>query len=413
MKFNTSLLHGDFNNDNGSNTVNSTLTPIYQSTAFSYKSADQLERVFKGNEPGFLYSRIGNPTTEALERKIAGLEGAIAAVSCASGMSAVSLAILNIVANGDEIVSGSGIFGGTFSLFQNLKQFGIVTRFPKDNDISSFEKCINKKTKVVYVETIGNPKLDVPDIKELSKLAHSHNIPLIVDNTVTTPYIFKPIDFGADIVIHSTSKYINGNGSAIGGIIADSGKFKWDFEKFGMLREFEKFGPFVYTARLKHGFYKDIGPCMSPFNAFLNTIGLETLGLRMERLCSNALKLAESLSQNKKITYVNYPGLRNNPYYDIAEKQFDGKYGAMLTIRTGSKENAYTLIDNLKYAYNLSNIGDTKTLVIHPASTIYADAPEKVRENAGVYDDLIRICVGIEDIDDLTKDFNNASEKLN
>lgn len=324
----------------------------------------------------------------------------------------MALSVLNIAGAGDEIVSGSGIFGGTHSLFNSLKQFGIMTRFAKDSGIHSFEECLSEKTKCVYVETLGNPKLDVADLSALSSLAHERGIPLIVDNTATTPYLIKPFEFGADIVVHSTSKFINGNGTAVGGVIVDCGNFKWDFDKYGVLKQFAKFGPFAYLAKLRNGFYKDMGPCMAPFTAFLNNIGLETLGLRMERLCSNSLELARFLYQSGKVKDVNYPGLKKSPYHDLARKQFGDKYGAILTIRLGSKGNAFKLIDNLKYAMNVSNIGDNKTLVIHPASTIFNNLSSQERESAGVYDDLVRISVGIEDIEDIIEDFDQALDKL-
>lgn len=406
MEFNTKLIHGSTNADD----MGSTLTPIYQSTAFSHKTAEELESIFKGTDFGFIYTRINNPTVESFERRIKDLEGGIGAIACASGMSAITLAIMNIAGNGDEIISGSGIFGGTYSLFENLKDYGIMPRYAKDSNISSFEECINEKTKLIFVETIGNPKLDVVDIKQLAELAHHHKIPLIVDNTVTTPYLIRPIKLGADIVIHSTSKYINGSGNSIGGIIVDSGRFKWDLKKYPSLKEFSKFGPFIYLAKLRKGIFKDFGACISPFNAYLNTIGIDTLGLRMDRICDNANELAKKLNENSKVVSVNYPGLEDNPNNNISKDQFNNKHGGILTIRVGSKENAFKVINNLKYALNIANIGDVRTLVIHPASTIYATNTIEEKENMGVYEDLIRISVGIEDSIDLIKDFENALE---
>ena len=333
-------------------------------------------------------------------------------MACASGMAVVSLAVMNILRSGDEIVSGRGIFGGTFSLFKSLEEFGVLTKYASDNQIESFERCINDKTRLIFIETLGNPKLDVPDIQELSILAHKHCIPLIVDNTVTTPYLVRPIEFGADIVVHSTSKYINGSGSSIGGIIVDSGKFKWGFDKYPGLKEFKKFGIFSYLAKLRKGLFKDFGACISPFNVYLNSIGLETLGLRMDRLCINADKLAHSLAANSKVKTVNYPGLKDNPYHELAKRQFNNKYGAILTIRVGSKENAFRVINSLTYAANLANIGDVRTLVIHPASTIYATNTIEEKERMGAYEDLIRISVGLEDIEDLLADFDLALEQI-
>lgn len=409
MRFNTMLLHGNFGPDEK---TGATTTPIYQSTSFCHKTAEELEDIFKGNKFGFIYTRINNPTVEAFERRIAFLEKGAGAVACASGMAAVTLAVMNIVKSGDEIVSGSGIFGGTYSLFKNLEEFGITARYAKDTSISGFEECINGKTRLIFIETVGNPKMDVPDIRRLSELAHKNGIPLIVDNTVTTPYLIKPIEWGADIVIHSTSKYINGSGNSIGGIIVDSGRFKWDSKRFHSLEEYVKYGAFTYLAKLRKGIFKDFGACISPFNAYLNSIGLETLGLRMDRLCDNAYKLALSLKQDGKVLCVNYPGLEDNEYHQIAREQFKGKYGAILTIRVGSKENAFKVINNLKYASNLANIGDARTLVIHPASTIYAVNTLDEKEMAGVYEDLVRICVGLEDVEDLIEDFQQALGRI-
>ncbi len=408
MRFNTKLLHLNYGPDEK---TGASLTPIYQSTSFSH-SAEELENIFKGSEYGFTYTRINNPTIEAFERRIASLESGIGAVACSSGMAAITLAILNILKTGDEILSSSGIFGGTYELFKDFENFGITVKFAKDNSIDAFKESITNNTKLIYIETIGNPKLDVPDIKSLSVLAHENKIPLIVDNTVTTPYLIRPIEMGADIVIHSTSKFINGHGNSIGGIIVDSGKFNWDFNKFSMLKKFEKYGQFAYLAKLRKGLFRNIGACMSPFNAYLNNLGLETLGIRMERLCQNAYELAVFLKEFDKVQSVNYPGLKESPFHDIAKRQFGDKFGAILTIRVGSKEKAYKMINSLKYATNITNIGDTRTLIIHPSSTILAESSDEEKEFMEVFDDLIRICVGLEDIEDLKEDFKQAIDRL-
>ncbi len=405
MRFNTALLHGNFTPDGKTGATN---IPIYQSSSFKHGTAEELENIFNGREPGFIYTRINNPTIEAFEKRIAYLEGGAGAAACASGMAAVTLALLNILRSGEEIVSGSGIFGGTYSLFKGLEDFGITARYPGDSSVESFEECINEKTKAVFVETIGNPKLDVYDIKGLSDLAHRYGIPLIVDNTATTPYLVKPLSLGADVVIHSTSKYINGSGNSIGGMIIDGGKLKWDFDKYPALKPYKQFGSFIYLAKLRKTLFKDFGACMSPFNAYLSSLGLETLALRMDRLCGNAFRLAKSLQSNPKVASVNYPGLPESEYHALANRQFGGKYGAILTIRAGSKGNAFKVINSLKYATNLANIGDVRTLVIHPASTIYANNTIDEREKMGVYEDLIRISVGLEDIEDLEEDFAQA-----
>ena len=405
MNFNTALLHGNFAADKKSG---ATTTPIYQSTAFRHDTAEELENIFRGNEPGFVYTRLNNPTIESFEKRMAYLEKGVGAVACASGMAAITLAVLNILQHGDEILSSSGIFGGTYALFEGFKAFGISTMYVGANDLSHFEAEITDKTRLIFVETIGNPKLDVADIRGISELAHAKGIPLIVDSTVTTPYLVRPVELGADIVIHSTSKYINGSGNSIGGMIIDSGKFKWDIEKYPGFKDYKKYGEFIYLAKLRKSVFKDFGACISPFNVYLTSLGLETLGIRMERLCSSALALALFLRENNKVSFVNYPGLEDNPYHELAKKQFSGKFGGILTIRVGSKENAFKVINNLKYASNLANVGDVRTLVIHPASTIYETNSLEEREKMGVYEDLIRISVGLEDIEDIEEDFQQA-----
>lgn len=411
MNFNTALLHGSFESDPA---TGATLTPIYQSSAFEYETAAGLEDVFLGRAPGFSYTRIGNPTIDAFEKRIAFLEGGIGAVACASGMAAVSLALLNLLEAGDELVSAAGVFGGTLGLFYDMESFGIATRFAADSSPEAFRAALTDKTKLIFVEVIGNPKLDVPDIAALADLAHEHGIPLLVDSTAATPYLIRPGERGADIVIHSTSKYISGSGNSIGGVIVDTGRFAWDSRRFPGLRDSGKFGRFAYLAKLRGGLFRNLGSCASPFGAFLNSVGLETLGLRMERLCSNALLLAGYLASHPAFgeDAVNYPGLAGSPWHEIAARQFRGGFGALFTLRAGSKERAFRLIDSLQYAKNLANIGDTRTLVIHPASTIYAHSSPAQREAAGVYDDLVRVSVGLEDIEDLRGDFNLAASAM-
>ncbi|MFZ5641237.1 MAG: O-acetylhomoserine aminocarboxypropyltransferase/cysteine synthase family protein [Bacillota bacterium] len=410
MEFNTRLLHGNHQPDEK---TGATTVPIYQSTSFRHKSAEELESIFSGTDYGYIYSRINNPTVDAFEKRMALLEKGVGAVACASGMSAITLAVFNLVEQGDELVSSAGIFGGTYSLFKSLADYGITARFAGNAAVESFAGQINDKTKLIFIETIGNPKMDVPNICALADLAHAHQIPLIVDNTVTTPYSIRPIEHGADIVVHSTSKLINGSGNSIGGIIVDKGRLPWSAEKFPKLHELRKTYAFLaYLAKLRKGLHRDMGACMAPFNAYLNCIGLETLGLRMERICSNAMELAGFLSRHPEVAWVNYPGLKDNPYHQIAAEQFGGKYGILLTFGVGSKERAFKVINNLKYAYNLANIGDIRTLVIHPASTIYtANSPEE-KAIMGVTEDMIRVSAGIEDIKDLVEDFGQALDKL-
>lgn len=406
MDFNTELLHSAPAADK----YGSTQPPIYQVSAFSKDSAETLEKVFAGKAPGFSYSRISNPTVDAFERRIAALEGGVGAAACASGMAAVTMALLNILVAGDELIAGTGLFGGTIDLFGDLAQFGITTRFVDSVTAESVEPLINERTKAVFAELIGNPKLDVVDIGRVSEVCHAKGIPLIIDSTTATPYLIRPIKFGADIVIHSASKYINGGGNSIAGVIVDSGRFGWDNGKFPQFDAYRQFGKFAYLAKLRNGFWRNAGACLAPFNAYMCSVGLETLGLRMERICSNAEKLAEYLSEQDGVT-VNYPALASSPYRCIVQSQLGGKGGGILTLRTGSKESAFRLINSLRYALSATNIGDIRTLVIHPASTIYLHSTEEQREKAGVYKDTIRVSVGIEDIGDLTEDFGNAVKR--
>lgn len=392
----------------GDKVTGSTLTPIYQSSAFEHKTAEELEKIFHNQAPGYSYTRIANPTIDAFEKRMTALEGGVASVACASGMAALYNAFCNILRAGDEIVSSASLYGGSIDLFRDLESFGITTRYVENNNWEQFQEATNEHTRLYFAETIGNPRLDVTDIKTLSELAHKNGVPLIIDNTVATAYLVKPLSLGADVVVNSTSKYINANSSAISGVITDGGKFKWDIEKYPSMKDFKKFGPFAYTAKLRNGLFRNTGACLSPQNAFYNSIGMETLGLRMERICSNARKLAEFFNSEYSDITVNYPGLENSKWHDIAKEQFGENAGGIITIRTGSKEKAFGIINALKLPLIVSNIGDTKTLVIHPESTLNVHSTEEEKKTAGVFDDLIRISVGIEDIEDLIEDFRQA-----
>ena len=409
MEFCTKVLHG---RSAVRSRDGATLPPISQVCAFSYENAEELQKVFEGRAPGFAYTRIANPTVDAFERRICELEGGAAATACSSGMAAISAALLNILQSGDEVIASSGLFGGTVDLFRDLEEYGLTTKFVTRMTADKIERHITDKTKVIYGELIGNPGLDVMDISSVAALAHANGIPLIVDATTATPYLIRSIEYGADIVIHSSSKYINGSGNSISGIIIDSGKFKWDLQKYPVFAGYKKFGSLAFTARLKNDTWRNIGGCLSPMNAYLNLIGIETLALRMERICGNALALAKALEKLDGVK-VKYPGLESDPGYPLVQKQFGGRGGGIVTLRADSKEKAYTLMNSLKYALNATNIGDTKTLVIHPASTIYLHSTEEQRINAGVYDDTIRVSVGIEDAKDLIEDFTEAVKHVN
>lgn len=406
MRFNTALLHSNIMGDEN---TGATLTPIYQSSAFYQTSAEQHEKLFNNKATGFSYTRINNPTVLAFENRMSSLENGLVSVACASGMAAITNALLNIVCAGQEIIASTSLYGGSIDVFHDFEAFGIKTVFVDISDEEAVRAAINENTRVIFAETIGNPKLDVVDIEKLSKIAHEYGLPLVMDNTVATAYLVKPIDFGADIVVNSTSKYINGNSNSISGVITDSGRFKWDKDRYPGLREYAKFGKFAYTAKLRNGLFRNTGACMAPQTAFYNMLGMETLGLRMERACYNAMELAKFLSEYDDIT-VNYPGLESSRWHDVADKILTNGYGAILTIRVGSKERAFSIINALTVPKIVSNIGDTKTLIIHPESTLNAHSTEKEKADAGVYDDLIRISLGIEDIEDLIEDFKNAIE---
>lgn len=409
MKFHTAVLHAG---NNEIEKYGATLPPVYQSSAFEQKSAENLARIFENKAPGYCYTRVANPTVTAFETRITKLEGGMASVAYASGMAAITNAFLNILQSGDEIVTSASLYGGTIDLFQDLRAFGIKTKFVENNNWEAFEQAINDHTRLIFAETIGNPGLDVTDITKLADIAHAHDVPLIIDNTTATSYLIRPLELGADIVVNSSSKYINGNSSAISGILTDSGHFKWSRDKYPVLEDYLKYGPMAYISRMRATIFRNFGACLSPQNAFLNLMGLETLGLRMERQCKNALKLASWIEKYYPEITVNFPGLESSPWHEIAKKQLQNGYGAIFTLRLGSKERAFAFINNLKLALKVSNIGDTKTLVIHPSSTISLHSTQEQKEEAGVYEDLIRVSVGIEDIEDLVEDFQQAIESM-
>lgn len=303
------------------------------------------------------------------------------------------------------------MFGGTLDLLHDLEAFGIKVHFILRVEKALIEPFLTDKTRAVFGEIVGNPALNVMDVRETADFLHGKGVPLIVDSTTSTPYLLNPIQYGADVVVHSTSKYINGSGDAISGIIIDSGNFSWSPERYPGMKEYKKYGKFAYLVKLRNGIWRNMGGCLAPMNAYLNIIGMETLGLRMERVCNNAFRLAQALEKLEGVS-VNYPLLESSPYHELAEKQLSGKGGAILTIRAGSKERAYKLINHLKYVKIATNIGDVRTLVIHPASTIYIHSTPEAMAEAGVYDDTIRISVGIEDIKDLIQDFTEAVESL-
>lgn len=410
MQFNTALLHEgvDLNE-----TYGSTMPPVYQTSAFYHSSAEEMAAIFGHRAPGYNYTRTGNPTISAFENRITRLEKGVASIASSSGMASITNAVLNLAGAGDEIVASRGLYGGTYYLFKDVTSLGITTNFVDITDRRSVESAITDKTKLIFAETIGNPSLDVTDIRMLSEVARSHQIPLIIDNTAATAYLVRPLELGADIVINSTSKYINGSGNAISGVLTDGGTFNWKSPKFSSFAEYLKFGKFAFVAKLRNGFARDLGGCLAPMNAFLNTVGLETLGLRMKKSCDNALDLARWFQSNCPDIEVNYPGLQTNRTYETAKSILKNGFGAILTIRVGSRERAFSLMNRLKLVYRISNIGDCRTLIIHPGSTLALHNTEEERTNSGVYDDLLRISLGIEDVEDIIDDFRQALEFRN
>lgn len=410
LRFDSLLVHGGLE----LGPAGATAVPIVQSSSFAYNSAEALEDVFRGRAMGSVYTRIGNPTTDALERRLALLEGGGAAIATASGMAAITTAVLTILRSGDEILSSSSLFGGTFSLFRDtLSNYGITSTFVDPLDLDGFRNAINERTRLLFVETIGNPKLDVPDVPALAKIAHEAGLPIMVDSTVSTPYLANGGALEADILAYSTSKYINGTGTTIGGVIIDRGVFNWNSPKFPHFEQFyKKYRAFAFTARARKLVHKDVGACAAPFNSYLLTEGVQTLALRMERHCSTALILARFLKDHPKVAWVNYPGLEDSPQYTVATKLYGGRYGGLLTFGTGDKTSAFKVINRLKLAKILANIGDAKTLVIHPASTICAEYNLEEKTLMGVTEDLIRVSVGIEDSRDIVDDFKQALDVL-
>jgi O-acetylhomoserine (thiol)-lyase len=391
-------------------TNNPTVPPIYQSAAFSYDTAEEIETVFDGRGFGYIYSRISNPTVTAFEYKINSLENGVGTVAAASGMSAILNSILALAGSGEEIIASKSLFSGTRSLFDEvLSKLGIKVIYADINDTATLQSLITDKTRLVFCETIGNPLLDITDFLKLADLAHKHRIPLIADSTLTTPYLFKAKDFGVDIVVHSATKYLTGNGTAVGGVITDLGNFDWNNSLSGDIRDNAKnFGQFAFLSVLRKKILQNTGGVLSPFNAFLHNLGVETLSLRMERHCTNASELALYLSNHKKVKKITYPGLNKNPYYALAKNQFSGKFGALLNFSLESREDCFKFISRLKMTKNLANLGDSKTMVIHPASTLFSSLPKEHRLSIGITDEMIRVSIGIEAIRDIIEDFENA-----
>lgn len=417
QKFSTNALHvgHDVQNNGGTRAV-----PLYQSTSYVFNNSDHAANLFALAEPGYIYTRINNPTVDVLEQRLAALEGGIAAVATASGTSAISTTLLTLLRAGDHIVASSSLYGGTYNLLSvTLPRLGITTTFVDPNEEHAFAKAVQENTRAIFVESLGNPKLDVLDLKAISAQAKEARVPLIVDNTVATPYLLNPIEHGANIVIHSLTKYINGNGTALGGIIIDAGTFDWTNGKFPEFTEpsagyhgliySEALEAAAFIAKVRIEGLRDLGGAISPFNAWQIIQGLETLPLRMEKHSQNALELAQWLQSREEVAWVNYPGLDASPYHDLAKEYLSkGQSGIVTFGIKGGYDIAKKVVDNAKVFSLLANIGDTKSLIIHPASTTHQQLKDEDQLTTGVTKDLIRLSVGIEDIADLKADLEQA-----
>jgi len=419
-QFETLALHGGQVVDPA---TNARAVPIYATTSYVFNDSDHAARLFALQEPGNIYTRMMNPTTDVFEKRMALLEGGVGALALASGQAAETLAILNILKAGDELVSATSLYGGTYNLFNvTLPRMGIRVKFVDPVDPANFRRAITPRTRALYAESVGNPKLDTLDIEEVAAVGREYGIPLIVDNTMPSPYLINPIKHGAAVVIHSATKFIGGHGTAIGGVIVDSGKFDWangnfpEFtepdESYHGIRYVQDVGAAAYITKARVQMLRDLGPALSPFNSFLFLLGLETLPLRMERHSENALRVAQFLSEHPKVAWVSYPGLPSHPTHQIAAKYHHGGFGAIVGFGIkGGLSAGKRFIDSVRLFSLLANIGDAKSLVIHPASTTHQQLTPEQRLATGVTDDFIRLSVGLEHIDDIIADLDQALGK--
>jgi O-acetylhomoserine (thiol)-lyase len=415
--FNTRSLHAGYTPDP---TTGARAVPIYQSTSFVFKDSAHAAALFALQQFGNIYTRIMNPTTDVLEQRVASLENGAAALATASGQAAQFLTINSLMESGDEMVAASTLYGGTYTQFEvSFRKMGYNVKFVDPDDPENFRKAITPKTKCLYAETISNPRGNILDIEAVAKIAHEYHLPLVIDNTFATPYLCRPIDFGADIVVHSLTKFMGGHGNSIGGAIVDSGKFDWAKGAFPQINQpsrayhgmnfSEVFGPIAFIIRARVEGLRDIGPCMSPFNSFLFLQGIETLGMRMERHVANALAVAKFLDDHKDVTWIKYPGLASNPYHKLAQKYMPKGAGAVFSFGVkGGYDAGRKCIDNVKLFSHLANVGDARSLIIHPASTTHQQLSATEQKAAGVEPDMVRVSVGLEDIDDILWDLDQA-----
>ena len=417
LGFNTRSLHAGHKPDAA---TKARAVPIYQTTSFTFDDTEDAAALFALQKFGNIYTRIMNPTTDVLEQRVASLENGAAALALASGQAAQFIAISSLLETGDEMVAASTLYGGTYTQFEvSFRKFGFNVKFVEPDDPENFRKAITPKTKCLYAETISNPRGNVLDIEAVAKIAHSHGIPLVVDNTFATPYVCRPIDYGADIVVHSLTKFMGGHGTSIGGIIVDGGKFDWNNGKFPQLTEpsrayhgmkfAEAFGNLAFILRARVEGLRDLGPCLSPFNAFLFIQGIETLSLRMDRHLANTLAVAQYLEKHPLVTWVKYPSLPSSPYFATAKKYTPKGAGAVFSFGIkGGYEAGKRLINGMKLFSHLANVGDVRSLVIHPSSTTHQQLTQDEQAAAGVTPEMVRVSVGIEDVEDILWDLDQA-----
>jgi len=415
--FNTRALHHGYQPDP---TTGARAVPIYQSTSFVFKDSDHAAALFALQEFGNIYTRIMNPTTDVLEQRVASLENGAAALATASGQAAQFLTVNGLLEGGDEMVSAGTLYGGTYTQFEvSFRKLGYNVKFVDPDDPENFRKAISSKTKCLYGETISNPRGNILDLEAVAKIAHEHNLPLVIDNTFATPYLCRPIDFGADIVVHSLTKFMGGHGNSIGGIIVDGGKFDWKRGAFPQINQpsrayhgmnfSEVFGPIAFIIRARVEALRDLGPCLSPFNSFLFLQGIETLGMRMDRHIANSLAVAKFLKSHKHVSWIKYPGLPDSPYHELAQKYLPKGAGAVFSFGIkGGFDAGKKFINSVKLFSHLANVGDARSLVIHPASTTHQQLSAEEQLAAGVEPDMVRFSVGLEDIEDILWDVDQA-----
>jgi O-acetylhomoserine (thiol)-lyase len=392
-----------------------TLPPIFQTASHRHITADNLSQTFAGKKADHIYMRLTNPTNRILEEKMTALESGRGAVVMSSGMAAITNACMALLRAGDEFVAGNSLFMSTYILFANVfKKYDITVRLVESTDLEAMEKAINPKTRFLYLETIGNPKMDIPDLAAAAEMAHRHGLPLLVDSTLATPYLCRPLELGADVVIHSTTKYLSGHGDAVGGVVIDGGNFDWSQQRFPDFMPFiERKGPLAYLDKVWREHHINFGTTQAPWHSYLTMVGLDTLALRMERHMENTLQVARYLQARPEVLWVNYPGLEDHPSHNMARSLFKEKgFGGMLTFGLKDQDACFKLIDNLGLIYHLANLGDCKTLVIHPYSSQYVAFDEPTREKLSITPDMIRLSVGIEAQEDICEDLGQALDSL-